>query len=269
MGKFLAPTGAARNWVRKVLAGIAEAWASVNNAVLSMSATTQWDIQIPKGLDRKGCYLVNCNHQSMVDIPVLQRCFNRHIPFLRFFLKSQLIWVPFLGTAWWALDFPFMKRVSKEQLARRPGLKGRDLESARKACEKFRSIPVAMMNFPEGTRFTPDKRDTRNSPYQHLLVPRIGGIGQALYALSDQLDGLIDVTIIYPKSLRTGTAPTFWGLLSGQIPSIVVRAELHEIPPHLRGRNFRTNTDFRRELEPWMAMFWTAKDALISEFCED
>ena len=137
-----------------MLAGLAEAWASINNAVLSLHDNPEWDLDIPGGLDRKGCYLVNCNHQTWVDIAVLQRCFNRRLPFFRFFLKSQLIWVPFLGITWWALDFPFMKRVSRQQLARRPELKGKDLESARKACEKFRNIPVAMMNFPEGTRFT-------------------------------------------------------------------------------------------------------------------
>jgi len=158
-----------------------------------------------------------------------------------------------------------MRRVSKEQLARRPSLKGKDLENARIACEKFQNIPVAMMNFPEGTRFTPAKREARNSPYQHLLTPRIGGIGQTLYALSDQLDGLIDVTVVYPDAFKTGMAPTFWDLVSGQIPKTIVRAKLLEIPSHLRGRNFRTDTSFRRELEAWIKLIWIEKDALITE----
>jgi 1-acyl-sn-glycerol-3-phosphate acyltransferase len=41
---------------------------------------------------------------------VLQRIFHGRIPFLKFFLKQELIWVPVIGLAWWALDFPFMKR---------------------------------------------------------------------------------------------------------------------------------------------------------------
>ncbi|NIP18528.1 MAG: acyltransferase [Xanthomonadales bacterium] len=263
-GKFLAPAGAARDSIRKMLAGIAEAWVAVNNTALSRYAGTHWDIEIPQGLDRGGCYLVNCNHQSWVDIPVLQRCFNRRLPLLRFFLKSELIWVPFLGIAWWALDFPFMKRLSKEQLARRPWLKGRDLESARKACEKFRDIPVAMMNFPEGTRFSPDKRDARKSPYENLLVPRIGGMGQVLYALAEQLDALIDVTIAYPVKGRAGPAPNLWQLVSGQVPRIVVRARLREIPVQLRGRNFRTDLDARLELQTWINQLWAEKDTLVS-----
>jgi 1-acyl-sn-glycerol-3-phosphate acyltransferase len=262
--RFLTPPGAVLNSVRRFLAGIAELWISINNVLLSLSRKTRWDVEIPQTLDRRGCYLVNSNHQSWVDILVLQRCFNRLLPLLRFFLKSQLIRVPFLGMAWWALDFPFMKRASRAQLARQPGLKGKDLENARKACEKFRDIPVAMMNFPEGTRFSVAKRDAGNSPYRNLLLPRIGGVGQVLFALGDQLDALIDVTIVYPRDGQSETAPTFWQLVSGQLPEIIVRAEQREIPTHLLGRNFRRDREFRRDLESWINDSWLAKDQLIS-----
>jgi len=262
--RFLTPPGAVLNFIRRVLAGIAELWISINNVLLSLSRKTRWDVEIPPALDRRGCYLVNSNHQSWVDILVLQRCFNRRLPLLRFFLKSQLIRVPFLGMAWWALDFPFMKRASRAQLARQPGLKGKDLENARKACEKFRDIPVAMMNFPEGTRFSAAKRDAGNSPYRNLLLPRIGGVGQVLFALGDQLDALIDVTIVYPRDGRSEVAPTFWQLMSGQLPEIIVRAEQHEIPAHLLGRNFRKDREFRRDLESWSSNLWLVKDQQIS-----
>jgi 1-acyl-sn-glycerol-3-phosphate acyltransferase len=265
ISRFLVPEGAARNWVRRFLAGMAETWIAINNMVFSILRLTQWDIEIPEGLNRKGCYLVNSNHQSWVDVVVLQRSFNRSLPFFRFFLKSPLIWVPFLGIAWWALDMPFMHRASAQQMKRRPGLKGKDLENARKACEKFRDIPVAMMNFPEGTRFSVDKRDRGKSPYRNLLVPRIGGTGQVLYALGGQLEALIDVTIVYPGDGGEGTAPTFWHLVSGQIPRIVVRARQCEIPQHLLGRNFRTDREFRRDLESWANQLWLEKDGLITE----
>ena len=263
--KWLAPTAAIRDFFRRHLAKLAELWISVNNGILSLYRQTEWDLDIPAGLDRMGCYLVSCNHRSWVDILVLQRCFNRRLPLLRFFLKRELIRVPFLGVAWWALDFPFMRRDSKAELARRPGLKGRDLENARKACEKFRNIPVAMMNFPEGTRFSISKRDRSNSPFRNLLLPRIGGMGQVLYALSDQLDALIDVTIIYPEADPAARAPTFWDLLTGRVPQIVARARQREIPANLLGRDFRADPQFRRDLEAWMMRMWEEKDALISQ----
>lgn len=261
-GKWLAPAGAVRDGFRKVLEKIAETWISINNGILALYRKTRWDVEIPGNLDRQGCYLVSCNHRSWVDILVLQRCFNRRIPLLRFFIKQKMIRVPFLGLAWWALDFPFMKRHSKEEIARRPELKGRDLENARKACEKLRSIPVAMMNFPEGTRFTPAKRDRAGVPFRNLLLPRIGGMGQVLYALGDQLDALIDVTIVYPGEIP---APSFWDLLSGRIPAIVARARRREIPANLRGRDFLADPQFRCDLEHWMTKLWQDKDALIAQ----
>lgn len=268
VGKFLAPTESFRNRMRQVLAGLAEFWISVNNWIFSLYSNTDWDIQIPDNINNRGCYLVSSNHQSWVDVLVLQMSFNRKLPFFRFFIKSQLFWVPFLGIAWWALDMPFMKRHSREKVTRQPALKGRDLENARKACEKFRTIPVAMTNFPEGTRFSKEKLDQRKSPYQNLLQPRIGGIGQVFYALADELDALIDVTIIYPQIRITGRGPTFWELLSGEISEIIVRAEQRIIPPELLGKNFRTDRAFRSELEAWMDQLWQEKDQLISSILD-
>jgi 1-acyl-sn-glycerol-3-phosphate acyltransferase len=255
--KFLTPRGAMRNRVRGVLTRIAEAWASVNHTLID-TLGVRWDLQIPPGLHRDGCYVVNCNHQSWVDIIVLQKAFNRRIPFLRFFIKQQLIWVPFLGLSWWALDFPFMKRYSRAQLHRNPELRRRDLETARRACAKFRSVPVSMMNFLEGTRFTEAKKDRQNAPYHHLLKPRSGGLAQVLFSLGEQLDSMIDVTIIYPDG-----RPGMWDLVSGRLKRVVLRATEVPIPEHMRGRNYRSDRDFKRELEGWVTNLWHEKDKLI------
>ena len=267
--KFLAPTESARGRVRGWLAKIAEFWISINNGLLYLLKNRDWQVRIPEGLDYRGCYLVSSNHQSWVDILVLQRVFNRRLPFFRFFIKSQLFWIPFIGIAWWALDMPFMRRHSKAEIAKNPSLKGKDLENARKACEKFRNMPVSIMNFTEGTRFSVGKRDRNKVPYRHLLFPRIGGIGQALYALADQLDALIDVTIVYPQVATTGQAPTFWQLMSGQAPEVIVVAEKREIPEHLRGRDFRADPEFRDDLESWVNGIWAEKDALITHLLSE
>lgn len=260
LGKWLAPTPGIRDRFRRILAAIAETWISINNAILSSYGGTTWDLELPAHLDREGCYLVLSNHRSWVDILVLQRCFNRRLPLLRFFLKQSLIRVPFLGVAWWALDFPFMRRYSRQELERRPELKGRDLENARLACEKLRGVPVAMMNFPEGTRFSEAKRERFGSRYRNLLEPRMGGIGQVLYALGDSLQALVDVTIVYPDS---AAAPSFWDLLAGRVPRITVRALERELPSHLRGRDFRADEAFRAELERHVTDLWLGKDDLI------
>ena len=263
IAKLLAPTASALNHIRRFLAKLPVLWISVNNGVFALMRVTRWDIEVPSGLKRDGCYLVVSNHQSWADVVVLQRSFNRRLPFFRFFVKSALIWLPFLGQAWWALDMPFMKRYSKDELARRPELKGKDLENAHLACEKFRDMPVAIMNFPEGTRFAGAKRGSGDGAYRHLLEPRIGGIGQVFYALGEELDALIDVTIVYAGTGRAAN-PTLWRLVSGQIPRVLVRARQVEIPAALRGRNFRTDLEFRRDLEAWVERLWRAKDELLA-----
>jgi len=264
LGKLLSPPGRARDLFNRLAARLVETWVGLNNLLFAINRGTQWDIEVPASLSRKGCYLVASNHQSWVDILALQKTFNRRLPILRFFIKQELIWVPFLGAAWWALDFPFMRRPSREEIARNPSLKGKDLENARKACEKFREQPVAMMNFAEGTRFSAAKAQQSNSPYDNLLKPKIGGIGIVLYALGDRLHSLVDVTIVYPNPADPEYRPTFWQLVSGQIPRIVVRAREVTIPRELLGRNFRTDRKFRTELEAWFDQVWREKDALIS-----
>lgn len=261
--KFLVPEGSWRQSVRKALTRVAESWIGVNNFLISRGGVA-WDIQIPERLNHNGCYLVLCNHQSWADILVLQRCFNRRLPLLRFFLKRQLFWVPVLGLCWWGLDFPFMRRASREELARRPELRGRDLESARRACEMFRNVPVAMMSFPEGTRRAGSKL-ARDSEFRHLLAPKAGGAGAVIYALGDQLDGCVDVTIAYDTNTASKEPPSFWALISGTLPRIRVRAALCEIPENLLDRDFTADRDARAALQEWVSAIWHAKDELLDK----
>jgi len=206
-----------------------------------------------------GNFLMLCNHQSWVDIPVIQKVFNHRVPLLRFFLKSQLFWVPILGLAWWALDYPFMKRYTREQIKRRPELAGRDIEATRKACRKYRDIPVVIGNFLEGTRFTPDKHAAQDSPYNHLLKPRAGGAAFVLDAMGDTLDHMIDVTLVYSH----GRGELF-DLFADQIPEVRVHVKLMEIPANFKGRNYQTDPDFKAEFQTWINNYWAEKDRLIS-----
>ena len=205
LAKLLLPLTAVRRVCDRLMNAQASLWVAINNAWIAAANPARWDVQGVDALHARGWYLVSSNHQSWVDILVLQRIFHRRIPFLKFFLKQQLIWVPVIGLAWWALDFPFMKRGKGQ------GAQQNDLKTTRAACEKFKLIPTSVINFVEGTRFTPAKHAAQQSPYRHLLKPKIGGLGIALAAMGEQFEALLDVTIVYPH----GT-PTFWQLLSGR-----------------------------------------------------
>lgn len=256
--KFLLPLHGVRVFLSRVLILIAESWIAVNSFTFRLLTRIDWDVQGMNNLAYDGHYLVISNHQSWVDIPVLQKVFNKEIPFLKFFLKQELIWVPLLGLAWWALDFPFMKRHSKEFLEKHPEYKGKDLETTRHACEKFRHVPVSVMNFVEGTRYTDAKREQQQSPFMHLLKPRAGGVGFVINAMGDTLKSVIDVTIVYPEG-----RPTFLDLIGGRVHQVRVHIRELPIPRELIGGDYENDAEYRKRFQLWISEIWSDKDALI------
>ncbi|MGE4367162.1 acyltransferase [Thermomonas sp.] len=239
-----------------LLTGIAERWIGFNNRLWDLFTETRLVVTGETALQRDGHYLVLANHQSWVDILVLQKLFNRRIPLLRFFLKRQLFWVPLLGLAWWALDFPFMGRYTPKQIARNPALAGRDIAATRRACEKFRAIPVAIMNFAEGTRFTVAKHARQGSPYRHLLKPKSGGVAFVLDAMGQGLHAILDVTIAYPAGV-----PTLVDLMMDRVPEVRVRVRQWPIPAELEGGDYQNDRTFRARFQQWMNALWQEKDA--------
>ncbi len=251
--KLLVPATAVRNACTRILNTIANRWVANNNAWIAAVNRRRWDVQGVAGLHRRGWYLVSSNHQSWVDILVLQRVLHGHVPMLKFFLKAELIWVPVIGLAWWALDFPFMKR------GRGHGARSSDLRTTREACEKFKRIPTAVMNFVEGTRFTRAKHHSQKSPYRHLLKPKVGGLGIALATMGEQFECLLDVTIVYPQ----GT-PRFWDLLSGRLDAVIVRVQPRDIPGDVLGGDPVGDKAYRQRISAWAEGLWAEKDALIT-----
>jgi 1-acyl-sn-glycerol-3-phosphate acyltransferase len=261
--KFLLPFKPVRLAVDPVLLFIAESWIACNSAWMGLTQRTAWDVQGIEGLDPHSWYLVNSNHQSWVDILVLQHLLNRRIPLLKFFIKQQLIWVPVMGLAWWALDFPFMRRHSEEFLKKRPEMRGLDQETTRKACEKFALIPTSVMNFLEGTRFTPAKHAKQQSPYRYLLKPKAGGMALALNAMGDKFQAILDVTIVYPDG-----APTFDHFLMGDLHRVVVRVRVLPIPRHLLRGDYAQDAAFRADFAQWVQQLWHEKDLQIAALLE-
>jgi 1-acyl-sn-glycerol-3-phosphate acyltransferase len=250
LAKLVLPATAVRRVCDHALAVLVSRWVGVNDAIMAAVGRTRWDVGGVEGLNPRGWYLVSSNHQSWTDILVLQKVFHKRIPFLKFFLKAELIWVPVIGLAWWALDFPFMKRGKKGGRS--------DLETTRRACEKFKLIPTSVMNFVEGTRFTAAKHAAQGSPYRHLLKPRAGGMTVALATMGEDFDSLLDVTIAYPR----GT-PTFWDLLCGRMEEVVVRVETRPIPRELAGGDAAGDPSFRTGVQDWLGEMWARKDELL------
>jgi 1-acyl-sn-glycerol-3-phosphate acyltransferase len=255
--KIFMPSAYLRRGCTGILDEIASHWMLCNNLMLNISMNVKWDVIGDVDLKINDWYLVISNHQSWADIVVLGQVLNRKIPLLKYFLKKELIYVPLLGFAWWALDYPFMKRFTKSELRKKPHLRGKDIETTRKACEKFKYMPISVMNFVEGTRLTAEKYQKQQSPYKHLLLPKAGGIAYTLQAMGHQLHQIIDVTIVYPKGLSS-----FWSLLSGKVRQVKIYLRQIPITDNLIG-DYQNDKEFRKSFQAWLNSVWQEKDALL------
>ncbi|AXQ23227.1 acyltransferase [Acinetobacter wuhouensis] len=242
---------------------ITNSWLSVNNWLIDhVLPETKWDISVDENLDlnMQGRYLMTCNHQSWVDTTVNQYFGLTRMPLTRFFTKWELIFIPFVGQAFKILGFPMMKRHTKEQIAKNPELKHRDMEEARNACEQLLSQPFTLLNYLEGTRFTPEKHAQQKSPYTNLLKPKAGGLALALNILGDKIDALVDMTIVYPDG-----APRYGEFWLGEVPRIAVNMRRINIPDWVLGGNYEDDAEYRERFQIWVDELWTEKDQLISQ----
>ncbi len=252
--KLTVPAATPRRLANRILNAQAEAWVAVNNAWIGLVGNRRWAVAALPPLRRKGSYLVICNHQSWVDIFILQRIFFRQIPLLKFFLKHELLYVPLIGVCWWALDFPFLRRQISAK-----GMEN-DLRAARKACERFRDLPISLVSFIEGTRFSRDKHAVQRSPYRHLLKPKLGALGMSVATLADRVDLLIDVTIAYPQGV-----PRLWDLMAGKVDGVEVHVRTLEIPEALTDAALIGKREWHVGLGRWIQSLWRDKDDLLSK----
>ncbi|EIW9073727.1 TPA: acyltransferase [Klebsiella pneumoniae] len=239
-------------------------WCEGLALLLHLNPWLKWDVQGLEGLNKKNWYLLISNHHSWADIVVLCVLFRKHIPMNKYFLKQQLAWVPFIGLACWALDMPFMRRYSRSYLIRHPERRGKDVETPRRSCEKFRAHPTTIVNFVEGSRFTEEKKRETRSPYHNLLPPKAAGIAMALNVLGSQFDKLLNVTLCYPDN---HTRP-FYDMLSGRLTRIVVRINLVPIGEELHG-DYVNDKNFKRGFQRWLNGLWEEKDRQLTDIMRD
>jgi 1-acyl-sn-glycerol-3-phosphate acyltransferase len=244
--------------------GVAVLWAASMQLIYRIFHPKQWQLDIRGKLDPKSSYLLVSNHQSWADILVLFDILHGRVPLPRFFLKQQLLYVPVVGLGCWAMDFPFMKRHSKEAIAANPALRNADLEATRRSCEIFRTEPVTLVNFLEGTRFTETKRLKNQSPYRHLLRPQSGGMSFALNAMGDQFAGLIDVTIAYRQTNKS----LLWSWLCGDQDDLALRVDISLIPADLIHGVYEHDEEFRGRFQAWVNDLWARKDARLDRLLD-
>jgi 1-acyl-sn-glycerol-3-phosphate acyltransferase len=257
----LIPLAPVRRAVSLVAVWFATQWVSFNKILYRLLHPVSWQIDDRVGrLDPRKSYLIIANHQSWADILILFDLFHLRLPFLRFFLKHELFYVPLIGTGCWALDMPFMKRHSREAVAKNPALHLEDIETTRRACAAYREQPVGLVNFLEGTRFSEAKRIARKSPHRHLLRAKAAGLSFTLNAMGEQFGGIIDVTLAYrPSAQRT----PFWSWCCGEQDQLMLHMDLQPIPADMLKGDYENDPEYRSRFQNWVNGLWTRKDARL------
>lgn len=258
--KFLVPYPPFRRLMTRWVMGIGENWISINTLIFGTANGTRYTVTGTEGLSKSKWYLVIVNHQTWVDVIALQTALNRRIPFLKFFVKQQLIWFPVLGIAFWAMDMPFMKRHSKAYLQAHPEQKGKDLEATKRSCERFHGTPTSVINFVEGTRFSEAKRVRRNSPFKYLLPPRSGGMAVALSSMGSMFDAILDVTVVYPEGV-----PNFWDVMCGRYKAAHIEVAQRQVEDWIIEGNYIDDREYRREFHRWLTAVWAEKDVRLAD----
>lgn len=256
--KLITPGRRLRRLVLRGLNAVALNWIGINLWWMRHWLNPQLDVRLPEGLSRDRWWLVLSNHRSWTDIFMLFLALHRRIPMPHFFVKRQLIWVPIVGLAFWALEFPMLRRMSREQRERHPHLARRDQQATERMCRHARERPIAIYNFVEGTRFTPAKHRAQGSPYRHLLQPRAGGIAQVVNLLGDRLSGIIDVTLSYQNP-----SPSFWDFLCGREGAARFEARRLPVPAWMLEGDYQDDPDYKERFHSWLNALWQEKDAAL------
>ena len=256
--KLLVPIESFKRLCTKWIIAIGECWIFCNGLWIKLLHKPQWTVTGFDSLNQSDWYLAMANHQSWADIFVLQGITNRKVPMLKFFMKDVLIWVPVIGLAWWALDMPFLKRYTEEQIKKDPSLRGKDVIEMKKSFGRFARYPVSIFSFSEGTRFTEAKRVSQDSPYEKLLRPKSGGIGLTLSTMP-YIKKVLDFTIKYNSHHRT-----FWDFLCGRMSDVEIQVKIIDVPENLLQKNYIEDEKFRAELKEWLYSVWEEKNKFLN-----
>jgi len=253
----LVPIFTLQRWCSRYCVWSARRWVGTNQLIFRLlhglpAADAYGHLQLDAALKPGKSYLLICNHQSWADILILFSSFHGRVPFLRFFLKRDLVYVPIIGLVCWAMDFPFMTRKSGAA----------DIATTRRACAVYKLDPVTVVNFLEGTRFTAAKHAAKQSPYQHLLRPKAAGLSYTLNAMGEQFEALINVTLVYQPSSRT----LVWSWLCGEQREVTLHTTVSPLPPALLAGDYAGDATFREQFQAWVNNLWAAKDQQLQRF---
>ena len=118
---------------------------------------------------------------------------------------------------------------------------------------------MTVVNYLEGTRYTAAKSTQQQSPFTHLLKPKAGGVAFVLAAMGEQLDAILDVTVVYPQQTDSGIL----GLDQWQRAAGHHRYQDPRTRPGTVAGRLRERPGFRQTIQNWVNHLWIEKDRRI------
>lgn len=245
-------------------------WVGNNQMLLKLTNRIKWDIQgLNEAPSVKGSCIIISNHVSWTDIVMLGCIYGKKIPLTKFFLKQSLIYIPILGQVCYSLGMPFLRRYSRTEILKNPKLMTRDINATRKACNILLEHPSTLVNFVEGTRYTPQKAREQKSPHHHLMPPKAASLAIALGIIGKDIECLFNTTLLYPEN--SGKGNVFIAMLSGRLTRVIARIEVikpEQIKEELIG-DYLNDKQFKRQFTVFLRNLWQEKDRMIGQLLHD
>jgi 1-acyl-sn-glycerol-3-phosphate acyltransferase len=206
-----------------------------------------------ENLPNKEDAVVICNHQDMGDILILL-CLalqKGRTADLKWIVKDILKYVPGLGWGMVFLECIFIKRRGFGDEAR-----------ITKTLDRFSKdkVPLWMVLFPEGTRFTKEKQQKSiayakrrgRQPNQHLLMPRTKGFTTTVDRLKNHVKAVYSITIGY----------------EGKVPKLthIIRGDVQRVHCHVRRFPLADLPSETEALSDWLHEEFKIKDQLMDGF---
>jgi 1-acyl-sn-glycerol-3-phosphate acyltransferase len=199
--------------------------------------------------------LVIANHQQMPDITAMMKfCKTKdRLGDMKYFVKKQLKWVPGMGWGMQFLDCLFIDRDWASDRDKIHGTFERLING---------NVPVHLVSFVEGTRFTMAKltmaqeyAEKNGLPVpRHTLVPRSKGFAASVEGLRGHVAAVYDLTIGYEEGI-----PTLWQYIKGLVARIHV---------HVRRFSIEDLPYSADELRQWLLDRWDEKNELFDHYYE-
>ncbi|CAO3587207.1 unnamed protein product [Absidia cylindrospora] len=130
--------------------------------------------------------LVISNHRSWTDFYMIHSMALRRsmLPNCKYFVKDSIKWFPFFGWGMWFAGFPFVRRNWMQ-----------DQNKINHTFAKFKELktPAWIINYVEGSRFTPEKSQQCIYYSVKLFVGNVDILQRIMYCYQEQ-EGLLPVS---------------------------------------------------------------------------